>query len=446
MKVVALRSVRHRRGRRTDEGRARRRSTSSTRAPTSSPCTRRSRPRPAAWSSRAAFAKMKKGVRIVNCARGGIVDERGARGRDQVGPRRRRRARRLRRGAAAEGPPAAGAAAGDRDAAPRRLDQRGADQRRDRDRRADHRVPAARRGRGGGEHAVGEPRDAGDPAARTSSSARSSGASSRSSRAEPASALRGRVRRPDRRARRAPGDERDPARLAEPVPRGQRQLRERAGDRARARPRRHASRRASRRATSSTRSPRASRAPRARARSRAPSSGRNVVRLVRINDFYMEAVPEGYVLMLNNHDVPGVVGRVGTLLGARGINIAGLELGRERVGGMAISFFHVDEAVPESVLEELRRSPDIVSAAAASTSSRAGGHVAARSSSASSGGTRARARSSTSSRGRGHRRPLRRRQQRRPHPRRRRRAHRPAPDPVRRAESEDHLRDRATAS
>ncbi len=90
--------------------------------------------------------------------------------------------------------------------------------------------------------------------------------------------------------------------------------------------------------------------------------GTNVVRLVRINDFYMEAVPEGYVLMLNNHDVPGVVGRVGTLLGARGINIAGLELGRERVGGMAISFVHVDEAVPESVLEELRRSPDIVSA------------------------------------------------------------------------------------
>ena len=90
--------------------------------------------------------------------------------------------------------------------------------------------------------------------------------------------------------------------------------------------------------------------------------GTKVVRLVRINDFYMEAVPEGYVLMLNNRDVPGVVGRVGTLLGARGINIAGLELGRERVGGMAISFVHVDDAVPESVLAELRRSPDIISA------------------------------------------------------------------------------------
>jgi D-3-phosphoglycerate dehydrogenase len=90
--------------------------------------------------------------------------------------------------------------------------------------------------------------------------------------------------------------------------------------------------------------------------------GTSILRLVRIDDFYMEAVPEGYVLMLNNRDVPGVVGRVGTLLGTHGVNIAGLELGRERVGGMAISFVHVDSAVPESVLEELRRSPDIISA------------------------------------------------------------------------------------
>ena len=90
--------------------------------------------------------------------------------------------------------------------------------------------------------------------------------------------------------------------------------------------------------------------------------GTNILRLVRIDDFYMEAVPEGYVLMLNNRDVPGVVGRVGTMLGQHGINIAGLELGREKAGGMAISFVHVDEAVPESVLAELRRSPDIVAA------------------------------------------------------------------------------------
>jgi D-3-phosphoglycerate dehydrogenase len=86
------------------------------------------------------------------------------------------------------------------------------------------------------------------------------------------------------------------------------------------------------------------------------------VRLVRVNDFYLEAVPEGYILVLHNRDVPGVVGAVGTLLGQRGINIAGLELGRERIGGMAISLIHVDSQVPQEVLAELRTLEPIVSA------------------------------------------------------------------------------------
>src|SRR5207249_4491188 len=77
--------------------------------------------------------------------------------------------------------------------------------------------------------------------------------------------------------------------------------------------------------------------------------------------FRMEAVPEGYILMLHNRDVPGVVGRVGTLLGERGINIAGIELGRERVGGMALSLIHVDEPVPADVLDALRTLPQLVS-------------------------------------------------------------------------------------
>jgi D-3-phosphoglycerate dehydrogenase / 2-oxoglutarate reductase len=56
------------------------------------------------------------------------------------------------------------------------------------------------------------------------------------------------------------------------------------------------------------------------------------------------------------------VGAVGSLLGEKGINIAGLELGREQVGGMAISLVHVDDAVPEDALEALRGIPNIVSA------------------------------------------------------------------------------------
>jgi D-3-phosphoglycerate dehydrogenase len=90
--------------------------------------------------------------------------------------------------------------------------------------------------------------------------------------------------------------------------------------------------------------------------------GRDVIRLVRINGFYLEAVPEGFILMLNNRDVPGVVGAVGMLLGEAKINIAGLQLGREQVGGMALSLVHVDERIPAPVLERLRQLPNIVSA------------------------------------------------------------------------------------
>jgi len=83
---------------------------------------------------------------------------------------------------------------------------------------------------------------------------------------------------------------------------------------------------------------------------------------VRINAFFLDADPEGFILMLNNRDVPGVVGNVGMLLGEAKINIARLELGREHVGGMAISLFHVDEAIPDPVMQQLRKLPNIVSA------------------------------------------------------------------------------------
>ncbi len=90
--------------------------------------------------------------------------------------------------------------------------------------------------------------------------------------------------------------------------------------------------------------------------------GREVVRLVKVNQFHLEAVPEGFILMLHNRDVPGVVGAIGTILGEANVNIAGLELGREAVGGIALSLVHVDDRVDEPVLERLRNLPEIVSA------------------------------------------------------------------------------------
>jgi D-3-phosphoglycerate dehydrogenase len=88
----------------------------------------------------------------------------------------------------------------------------------------------------------------------------------------------------------------------------------------------------------------------------------NVVRLVRVNSSYLEAVPEGHIIVLHNHDVPGVVGSVGTVLGRRRINIAGLELGRERAGGQALALVHVDAYVSAEVLDELRSLESVISA------------------------------------------------------------------------------------
>jgi D-3-phosphoglycerate dehydrogenase len=85
-------------------------------------------------------------------------------------------------------------------------------------------------------------------------------------------------------------------------------------------------------------------------------------RVVKIDQFPIEAELSGGILMLSNQDVPGVVGRVGTFLGEKGINIAGLQLGRREVGGTAVSLINVDNAVPETVLAQLRKLPNITAA------------------------------------------------------------------------------------
>jgi D-3-phosphoglycerate dehydrogenase / 2-oxoglutarate reductase len=90
--------------------------------------------------------------------------------------------------------------------------------------------------------------------------------------------------------------------------------------------------------------------------------GNQALRLIRIDGYRIETAPEGYFLMLHNRDVPGVVGAVGTMLGQAGINIAGLELGRDRAGGMALSMLEVDGPVAAEVLERLKTIPAIITA------------------------------------------------------------------------------------
>jgi len=88
--------------------------------------------------------------------------------------------------------------------------------------------------------------------------------------------------------------------------------------------------------------------------------GNNEMRIVSIFGFALDAVPEGCLLMSENLDVPGVIGSLCTKLGQMGINIGRMHLGRESVGGKAIALINVDSPVPGEVVEELINLPDII--------------------------------------------------------------------------------------
>jgi len=83
-------------------------------------------------------------------------------------------------------------------------------------------------------------------------------------------------------------------------------------------------------------------------------------RIVRIDGYRVDAIPHGHMLVIYNEDVPGVIGFVGTVLGEAAINIAGMFNGRETIGGEALSVYNLDDPVPESVLAELESDDRIV--------------------------------------------------------------------------------------
>ena len=82
-------------------------------------------------------------------------------------------------------------------------------------------------------------------------------------------------------------------------------------------------------------------------------------RIVSVNSRPVEARPSGVVLVLENTDRPGMVGRIGTLLGNRGVNIATMSLSRNQAGGTALTVLNLDSAPDEDLLDEIRASEDI---------------------------------------------------------------------------------------
>ncbi|MGD2046807.1 MAG: ACT domain-containing protein, partial [Gemmatimonadota bacterium] len=85
-------------------------------------------------------------------------------------------------------------------------------------------------------------------------------------------------------------------------------------------------------------------------------------RIVRIDDYHVDIVPSGSLVILKNKDVPGVIGRVGTTLGDHDINIAGYHQARLSKGGDALAAVSVDGVVDDAVRSSLLELPEVTAA------------------------------------------------------------------------------------
>ncbi|HEX3142829.1 MAG TPA: phosphoglycerate dehydrogenase [Pyrinomonadaceae bacterium] len=83
-------------------------------------------------------------------------------------------------------------------------------------------------------------------------------------------------------------------------------------------------------------------------------------RITRINGFRIEAVPRGYMLVMHNRDVPGVIGRVGTVLGDGGVNISAFHLGRRERGGEAMAIIEIDAPLTEAIFDGLLQNDSVI--------------------------------------------------------------------------------------
>jgi D-3-phosphoglycerate dehydrogenase len=90
--------------------------------------------------------------------------------------------------------------------------------------------------------------------------------------------------------------------------------------------------------------------------------GTDDYRLVRIDDYPVEADPAGHLLVLRNQDQPGVIGGVGQVLADAGVNIAMMNLSRRKINGKAISLIGLDSTVPEKVMKQLKNIKGVLSA------------------------------------------------------------------------------------
>lgn len=89
---------------------------------------------------------------------------------------------------------------------------------------------------------------------------------------------------------------------------------------------------------------------------------RETPRIVVLNDKFFDVVPEGEMVVIENHDVPGIIGNVGTVMGNHNVNISQMTWGRTHPGTDAITVINVDQPVSEETIREIEQLPNIISA------------------------------------------------------------------------------------
>ena len=81
--------------------------------------------------------------------------------------------------------------------------------------------------------------------------------------------------------------------------------------------------------------------------------GKSDPRLVRLDEYSFDAVPEGHMLFYINDDVPGIIGQIGTVMGSHEVNIAQMSCGRRQMGGQALTILNVDDPITTDVVDDI---------------------------------------------------------------------------------------------
>ncbi|MGH7139358.1 MAG: ACT domain-containing protein, partial [Pirellulales bacterium] len=90
--------------------------------------------------------------------------------------------------------------------------------------------------------------------------------------------------------------------------------------------------------------------------------GHEMARLVQVGDYRLDAYLDGVLLIFTHRDVPGIIGKVGTIFGQHRVNIAQMAVGRAEPGGDAIGVLNLDSRPPAEAMNEVLAHPDILSA------------------------------------------------------------------------------------